>query len=292
MKKQLLISLFCSFISVAHADLVKDKNNNKVTSIDLEVLLETAPLEAQGALLNNKSKLKKQLEQLYLREALARMAVEEGLDKQGINAARLEFIRNNALFKLKLDALSKENKRDYTKYARQVYLVNKADYPVAERVDVAHILVSTKGLSDAEALAKAQKIRLELMQGANFSELASRESDDKSVLKNGGELGVFSRDKIVKPFADVAFSMRKGEISEPVKTRYGYHIIKFNKKLPAGYKAFDDVKKEIITKLKKKDWDIKRDEFYAQLLKENEMQIDDQAVDEFVKKRLGELNRK
>ena len=292
MKKQLFISLFCSFISVAHADLVKDKNNNKVTSVDLEVLLETAPLEAQGSLLNNKSKLKAQLEQLYLREALARMAVEEGLDKQGINAARLEFIRNNALFKLKLDALSKENKRDYTKYARQIYLVNQADYPVAERVDVAHILVSTKELSDTEALEKAQKIRLEVMQGANFSELANRESDDKSVIKNGGELGVFSRDKIVKPFADVAFSMRKGEISEPVKTRYGYHIIKLNKKLPAGYKAFDDVKKEIITKLKKKDWDIKRDEFYAQLLKENEMQIDDQAVDEFVKKRLGELNRK
>jgi len=291
-KKQLFIGLFCSFISVAHADLVKDKNDNIVTSIDLEVLLETAPLEAQGSLLSNKSKLKEQLEQLYLREALARMAIEEGLDKQGINAARLEFIRNNALFKLKLDALSKENKRDYTEYARQIYLVNKADYPVAERIDVAHILVSTKELGDAKALEKAQKIRLEVMQGANFSELAIRESDDKSVIKNSGELGVFSRDKIVKPFADVAFSMRKGEISEPVKTRYGYHIIKLNKKLPAGYKPFDDVKKEIITKLKKKDWDIKRDEFYAQLLKENEMQIDDQAVDAFIKKRLEELNRK
>jgi len=294
MKKKIIIALLYSFTSIVQAELVSlvgDNDDNKVSNVNLEILLEKAPINAQRQLLNNKKNLNTQLEQLYFRDVLAKMAVQEGLDKEGMNAERLLAIRNQSLYLLKLDALRKSNKRDYSKYAEQIYLVNKADYPVAVRIDVAHILVSTKNQTDAVALEKAKKIRAKLMLGADFSTLALAESDDKSVKTNKGELGTFTIDKMVKPFSDAAYAMQPGEISEPVKTRFGYHIIKLNKKMPAGIKSFEEVKTSIINKLKEKDWETARAEFFEQLKKDNKMQIDDKAVDEFVVKKLGEFDR-
>lgn len=287
--RKFIIALCYGVASIAQAELLTDKQGNQVDNVNLEILLEKAPVHAQIKLLKNRARLNEQLEQLYLRAVLAEMAEKEGLDKQGLNGERLQAIKNNALFLLKLDALSKENKRDYTKYAKQIYQVNKENYPVEERVDAAHILISTKTLADAEALARAQAIRQQLMLGANFNQLALKESDDKSVKTNKGEMGVFTRGQMVKPFSDAVFAMQAGEISEPVKTQYGYHIIKLNKKFPAGFKTFDQVKAQIISDLRKKDWEKARTAYYEKLIKDNEMQIDEVAVDEFVRKKLEEL---
>ncbi len=290
MKKK-LIALLCVFSSIAQAELVSDNNANKVDQINLEILLEGAPVEAQKSLLNNKQKLKEQLEQLYIKEVVAKLAIEEGLDTEGMNAERLQALMNNALYLLKLDKLRKSNKKDYSKFAKQLYLVKQSDYTLVERIDAAHILISTKELADAEALNKAQKIRQQLLLGANFSKLALKESDDNSVRSNQGELGTFTVDKMVKPFSDAALALQIGEISEPVKTRYGYHIIKLNNKIAAGVRPFDEVKDRIVNKLKKKDWQRIKSRFFEQLKKENEMQMDESAIDEFVIKKLAELNK-
>ena len=290
MNKYIIIALLSSLSTLVQAELLSDKQDNQVSSDNLEILLEKAPVNAQKKLLNNKAQLNEQLEQLYLRKVIAAMAINEGIDEQGLNAERLQAIRDNALYLLKLDALSKENTRDYSKYAKQIYLANQADYSVAARVDAAHILISTKTLSDAKALKKAKEIRLQLMQGADFTELAVKESEDKTVKNNKGEMGVFFHKQMVKPFSDTAFSMQPGDISEPIKTRFGYHIIKLNKKYPAGYKSFDEVKAGIIKKLKQKDWEIKRAEFFEKIVKDNKMQIDEVAVGAFVNKKLDELD--
>lgn len=290
MKKYIIIAVLVSFSCTAQAELLSDKNDNKIYDVNLEVLLEKAPVEAQKKLLKNKKNLEQQLNKLYLRKVLAEMAVTEGLDKQGINAERLQAIKENALFLLKLDALRKSNTRDYSKYAKQIYLVKQSDYPVAARVDAAHILVSTKTLSDTEALEKANKIRKEIMMGKNFTELALKESDDKTVKNNQGEMGAFTKEKMLKPFSDAVFAMKPGEISEPVKTRYGYHIIKLNKKMPAGFLSFEKVKESIINDLKAKDWEKARTEFYDKVIEDNKMQLDEAAVDEFIVKKIAELD--
>lgn len=291
-KKIIIIALLYACASIVRAELINDKENNRVSNLDLEVLLEIAPANPQKKLLKNKEKLTEQLEQLYIKKVLAQMAVAEGLDKEPMNAARLTAIMDNALFLLKLDALKKSSTKDYSKYAKQIYQVNKDDYPVKERIDAAHILIATKERSDAEALEKAKKIRLQLMQGANFTEVAVKESDDKSVKNNQGELGTFTRDQMVKPFSDTAFAMRVGELSEPVKTKFGYHIIKLNKKMSSGVKPYEEVKVAIIDKLKKADWEKDRAAFYQQVKDNNEMKIDELAVDEFVMKKLDELSAK
>ena len=89
------------------------------------------------------------------------------------------------------------------------------------QIRASHILVST--------LDKAREIRTELENGKSFEELAEKHSECPSG-KEGGDLGFFSKGQMVKEFEDAAFSLDIGEISEPVKTQFGYHIIKLKEK--------------------------------------------------------------
>ncbi len=89
----------------------------------------------------------------------------------------------------------------------------------AEQVRAAHILVGTEDL--------ARSIKEQLNQpGANFEQIARDQSTDTATAPNGGDLGWFTRNAMVDPFADVAFSLSPGTISDPVQTSFGWHIIK------------------------------------------------------------------
>lgn len=88
---------------------------------------------------------------------------------------------------------------------------------MASKVHAAHILVKSED--------KAKELIMKIKQGENFNKLAVDNSLCPSK-KNGGDLGWFTRGQMVKPFENAAFSMKKGEISQPVKTDFGWHIIK------------------------------------------------------------------
>ncbi|MBV9745003.1 MAG: peptidyl-prolyl cis-trans isomerase, partial [Acidobacteriia bacterium] len=105
-----------------------------------------------------------------------------------------------------------------------------------------------KELTDAEALAKAQEIRKKLADGADFAQLASTESDDTGSKTRGGDLNFFRHGQMVPPFEQAAFSMKVGEISEPVKSQFGYHIIKVEAR-----KTFEDSKPEIERRVRQEE---------------------------------------
>ena len=92
------------------------------------------------------------------------------------------------------------------------------NYNLANKIKCSHILVQKQ----SEAIAILDKIR----QGEKFAKLARELSVDSGSAKRDGNLGYFSRGKMVKEFETAAFNLEVGEISEPVKTQYGYHIIK------------------------------------------------------------------
>jgi peptidyl-prolyl cis-trans isomerase C len=287
-KKSIFIALYF-FSSSMFADVLTDKNDVYINDDNLNVLLEIAPSNEQKKLIENKARFIGQIEKLYIQKILAEQAIKNGLDKDPVNAARLQAVKEKALFVLQLNEIKKSDKRDYSKFAKLQYKVNKSDFKVAERVDVAHILIATEERSPEQALEKAKEIRQELLAGADFSDVADRESEDYSVKRNHGELGAFTRDKIVPKFADVAFKLKKGELSEPVKTRFGYHLIKLNKKIPAGVLTFDEVKEGIVAGIKAKNWETDREVLYKKLKKDNQMKIDEKALDKFVAKKLEEL---
>lgn len=137
---------------------------------------------------------------------------------------------------------------------QRYYDQNKDQYRTPETVDVRHILLKTTGKpasEDAQIKAKAEDIEKQLKAGANFAELAKKYSEDPGAAQTGGEYKGVTRGQMVPEFEQAAFSLKPGEISDPVKTTYGYHIIQVEKHDQARLKPFEEVKGEIAANLKK-----------------------------------------
>ncbi len=136
------------------------------------------------------------------------------------------------------------------------YDAHVADFEQAKAV---HILIRFKGsrvplkpdqkeLTEEEALAKAQDIRKRIVAGGDFAAIAKAESDDPGSAAEGGSLGpAAGRGKFVGPFDQAVFSLPVGQISEPVKTPFGYHIIKVEERKA---KTFEEAKPEVEKKVK------------------------------------------
>lgn len=114
---------------------------------------------------------------------------------------------------------------------------NQSTFDTAAQVKASHILVEKK--------ATATKIKKELDEGADFATLAKKYSTDTATKSKGGNLGYFTQSEMVEEFATQAFKMKKGEISEPIKTDYGYHIIKVTGTKEAKTAKYEDVKDQV-----------------------------------------------
>jgi len=138
---------------------------------------------------------------------------------------------------------------------KQYYEAHKNEF---ETVHARHILIRFQGstvpvrpgakdLSDAEALAKALDVRKKIQDGGDFATLAKAESDDVGSGQNGGELPPFRKGQMVPSFEAAAFAMKAGEISEPVKSQFGYHIILV---VSHDSKPFEEVRADLETRMK------------------------------------------
>ncbi|AJP57772.1 hypothetical protein UC34_13855 [Pandoraea vervacti] len=134
---------------------------------------------------------------------------------------------------------------------RKMYNDNLKQYTTQEERRASHILIASPAdaspADHAKAKAKADAILAQIKKNpGDFAKLASENSEDPGSKANGGDLGFFARDAMVKPFADAAFSLKsEGEISDVVKSDFGYHIIKLTGIKAAQTKSFDDVKAQL-----------------------------------------------
>ncbi|MBW2081440.1 MAG: peptidylprolyl isomerase, partial [Deltaproteobacteria bacterium] len=134
------------------------------------------------------------------------------------------------------------------------YKDHKNEYEVKERRRARHILLKISEGADEDSIEeirkKAKKIRGQIEKGEDFAKLAKENSEDAGSAENGGELGFFSRGMMVKPFEEAVFLMKEGEVSKPVKTRFGWHIIELEEIEPGRVKSMTEVKNSIATRLK------------------------------------------
>ena len=154
--------------------------------------------------------------------------LEEILETQGSSITELQEEVSRAL------ALSKYLENSVTDADKQSYFDANKDAFNGAKVKASHVLIDTRNLkTDAElkeAKDKIDIVKVQLDKGADFAEMAKKYSSCPSA-ENGGDIGFFQRKgSIVEEFAVVAFAMKVGEISEPVKTQFGYHIIKVTEK--------------------------------------------------------------
>ena len=195
------------------------------------------------------------MENLMTIRVLANMAKEQGVSVDEQMQWALDVERDRQLYNRYVhDTVAEQMaKTDWDALAKEEYLANKANYQHPAQVSVSHILVAvSKERNDEQALARINEVQALLKDGESFEKLVQQYSDDNGSLEQQGSLGYFAPGQMVKPFSDAAFAMEEvGDLSDPVKTRYGYHIIRLNGERPAGTLPFDDVKARIIDKLQK-----------------------------------------
>ena len=120
------------------------------------------------------------------------------------------------------------------------YNARLGTYTTPEQIRASHILLTTEGKDDAAVRAQAEQVLKEAKSGADFAALAKKHSQDESNAQQGGDLDYFSRGRMVPAFETAAFALKPGEISDLVKTEFGYHIIKLTDRKPAIVRPLTD----------------------------------------------------
>ncbi|MDP9361270.1 MAG: peptidylprolyl isomerase [Acidobacteriota bacterium] len=210
--------------------VVISANGITVHKSEFEAALKTLPAEYQSFA---QGPGKKQFADDYLRmRLLASEGTKAGLQNDPEVVSQLNLMRENLVATAQLKKIDSgitltdaEIEKAYADGAKD-----------SEQVKARHILIAPKGspaaqagkkeLTDAEAKAKAEDLRKQILAGANFDELAKKESDDVGSGARGGDLGSFGHGQMVPEFEEAAFKAKVGEIPPVVKTQFGYHIIK------------------------------------------------------------------
>jgi len=132
---------------------------------------------------------------------------------------------------------------------RAAYEKQRGQLEVPEKRRARHILVT--GKDDAAARAQAEQVLAQARAGKDFGELARQYSQDPGSAHNGGDLGWADRNSFVKPFADALFGMKVGEIAGPIKTEFGYHIIRLDEIQPGKAKSFEEARNDLEAQLRR-----------------------------------------
>jgi peptidyl-prolyl cis-trans isomerase C len=165
---------------------------------------------------------------------LAQAADQHQLANRSDVKHRIEFERNKAMMEALLQDAGKAAMTDEALH--KVYDEAIKQTPNEEEVHARHILVATEG--------EAKDIEAQLKNGADFAALAKQKSKDPGAAE-GGDLGYFTKEQMVPEFAEAAFKLDKGQISDPVKTQFGWHIIKVEDKRIKPTPTFDEVKGQL-----------------------------------------------
>jgi len=223
----------------------------KITAADFDLIVASMPQQLQAQARGpNRTQFANNLVQMLV---LAQEAKRQKLDQTPDFQMLAKFQTDNMLATHMANELSNSNKPDEATL-RKYYDDHKADF---EQARVSHILVRFQGsqaplrngqkdLTEAEALAKIQDIRKRIQGGADFAEVAKAESDDVGSGAKGGDLGAITHGQTVPAFEQAAFALKPGELSQPVKTQFGYHLIKL---VSFDAKSFDEVRPDLEKRL-------------------------------------------
>lgn len=213
-------------------------NNKEIRQSDVEALYVN--LGPNAAQYQGEAGYKQLIEQLVLEEMLYSDAKENNLDTEKEYQTALEQLKRSLLAQYSVSKLM-SNIDVSDNEAEEYYNSNKNLFKSAENVIASHILV--------ESLEKADEVLKEINAGLDFAEAAQKYSSCPSK-NSGGNLGKFGKGQMVVEFEDAVFAMNVGDISSPVKTQFGYHLIQLNEKSDSKDLTFEEAKQDIVNKLK------------------------------------------
>jgi peptidyl-prolyl cis-trans isomerase C len=274
----------------ASDEVLAENSFAKVTRGDYDAELLRLPPELRGGFGNNGKRVYDLLSRLLLTKSLAAEARKAGLDKDPEVLPRLALEIDRLHAGLQIARIEEEAGREFDKRrpqfearARELYLINREKYRVPEQVAASHILFDTKKRAPEDALKMAQEAHAKILAGADFNELAKQVSDDPSAQRNGGHIDYFDKAQMDPAFADAAFALTNvGDISEPVRSSFGYHLIRFEGRHAASLRTFDQVKDSIFVSERAKFIDEQRELAIGPLKNDPATKVNQAAVDALI----------
>ena len=280
--KALVAVAFMAGAMGAGAQVLVTREGVAVTIDDLQVGMQRKTGDAAASPYARPEAVKITASNMLVRRVLAQEALEAGLDKNPAVQAALAQARDRVLSDAKLAQLDEANKPAASlveSYARTVYNANPKRFEAPEQVRVRHVLIR----KDTEkAKGKAEALLESLKGGADFEAVAKAQSEDKGSGARGGDLGLFARGRMVKPFEDVAFALQTpGQLSDVVETQFGFHVIQLLEKKPAGPRSFEEVKAALLRETEAALVNEGRNKEQERIL--SSAQFDDSAIEAFSK---------
>ena len=258
----------------------------KVTAADYEASILRIPEKDRFGWAMSQERVNKEVDNLLRTRTVAAEAKRVGLDADPSLKARLNLYTERLLADAYAARVDVESAKEfdakvalYRERAREQYLVNKAQYQTPTEVKAAHVLIRTTGRTPEEALAKTKALRARIVAGESFTAIAEADSDDPSVKQNKGELGYFGPGQMDAAFEKAAFALaNKGDISEPVRTQFGYHLIRLDDRKPGRQLTFDEVAPDLLETLKTKFIDERRTQIVGKTYEPGKIEWNEPAV--------------
>jgi len=268
------ILLLCVFIGCAKKEEQKGAylakvGTTKITEADIDREMKNLPEFAQRLFEGSGGK-EKFLDELIKKELLYQEAMKKGLDKNAEYQKKLEDFKKLTLISVLLEKQIEDKSKVTEQEVKDYYEKHKNELASISQMRASHILVKSED--------EAQKILARIKKGEDFAKIAEKSSLDTGTAKNGGDLGYFSQGQMVPEFESAAARLKVGEISAPVKTRFGYHIIKVTDKKMGKPIEFEKIKNNIQQRLASEKQKEFFDSYISDLKNQYKVDINKEAV--------------
>ena len=270
------------------ADTVLVSNSlAKVTRAEYDAELLKLPGDLREGFANNPRRVYELLQRMLVQKSLAAQARNAGLDKRPDVKARLDLEVEKFLSTVEIEAVDaaavaefNANIGRYEARARELYIVDKAAFTTPPQVSATHILFDPRKRGAEAARTLAIETRAKIAAGADMGKLAREISDDPSSSQNAGTLGWFSQKDMDPSFAAAAFALvNVGDVSEPVQSQFGWHVIRLDGKRAGALKPYEEARDQIMTELRKRAIEEKREAAVSAIRRDPKASINRDAVD-------------
>ena len=290
-----IVALLMGFRSEAADDTFSDKEilaqrgKGVVTQQMFNARADKIPADIRAPTLRNGNRLRDVINGMLLRTQLAADARESGFDQEQVVVDRMKLAADYELAEAWLQHyVDIQPAADYEQLARETYQLRQESMFSEAKINVTHILVSTKDRSDEDAKARADDIHMQLITDPGlFGEFVTEYSEDPSASSNYGSFTGVNKGDMVKAFEETAFALEEGEISEPVQTEYGYHIIRLDAHIVPEKMEFEDVKTQLMESERKKH-DERIKVAYLDSLTSLDVEMTEEQLGEMVSRQFGE----
>lgn len=249
------------------SEIFATRGETVLTQADFDARLDRIPEDHRVPFLASPERIERAMKD----EMLLRMLADDGMEAGLLDDERTQALLWQSAMHLIAErhvenVLEEAELDDYSQQARELWLVGDYRPENPEKFDFTHLLVSSVERTEARAARLAWQFYEQLEQGAAFGELIEAHSEDPSVEENRGRFTGVSAEELEPEFAAALSDLEQaGEIFEPVQTRYGWHIIRLDRRHPARSMKYEEALPELKEIARQRHRESVRDRYYASL---------------------------